>query len=286
MTRRSPRPCTNMTIRRSMSGSTTTAAPPPLCDIVQGPSLLRTTATHRPRPSLLFLPGLRSLPFWTKWDAAEGVNCVAYQDPTVVKAVSLLQDNFYLIQSEYFEAAHLPSDYQADTEHRLHRGTWDWTSYMTKGSVRTLSSPFLQHFPQTVVVLQQLRDANLLFEGTPFGYCFVSTLHGRSSIDAHAAPTNLRLRVHLPLVVPPDNSTDQTSSCGIRVGSISRSWRTGQALVLDDSYDHEVWNDTQEKRVVLLVDLWHPDIRLEERREIVSLFQHAQKQGWWSAASE
>jgi len=34
--------------------------------------------------------------------------------------------------------------------------------------------------------------------------------------------------------------------------------RTGELVVLDDTYDHEVWNDTDEERVVLLFDFDRP----------------------------
>jgi aspartate beta-hydroxylase len=59
-------------------------------------------------------------------------------------------------------------------------------------------------------------------------------------------------------------------------------WTNGKALVLDDSYDHEVWNRTEETRILLLVvDIWHPDISNAEKQEIVKVFQEAQQQGLW-----
>lgn len=89
---------------------------------------------------------------------------------------------------------------------------------------------------------------------------------------------NLRLRIHLPLIVPsPNDDTD----CGIRVGNMTRPWTTDKALVLDDSYNHEVWNRTKEQRVLLLVDIWHPDVTLAEKQEIVAMFQEARQQGLW-----
>ncbi len=35
-----------------------------------------------------------------------------------------------------------------------------------------------------------------------------------------------------------------------------------------------------EPRVVLLFDIWHPDIQQEERKRIISMFDYAQGQGW------
>ncbi|GKY98012.1 hypothetical protein MPSEU_000759300 [Mayamaea pseudoterrestris] len=258
------------------------------CDIVKGPSLLRTSAI-RPRPSLLHLPGLRSLPFWTQYDAKEGVNLVAYQDASITRAVDHLQSHWKTILREYqTKAPTLRSDYETDTEHSLHQGTWDWHSYMTKGKLR---GDFATHFSTTFNILQTLRDEGLLFEKTPFGYSFFSTLHANSSISAHYAPMNFRVRLHLPLIVPAAPSKANTSAkskdtnypaCGIRVGNTVREWIPGQALVLDDAFEHQVWNDTDQERVLLLVDLWHPDVSMQERQEIVQLFDHAKAQGFMS----
>jgi len=50
---------------------------------------------------------------------------------------------------------------------------------------------------------------------------------------------NLRLRVHLPLIVP------SNGDCGIFCGGQKRKWDSGKALVIDDSYVHEVWNHSR-----------------------------------------
>jgi Aspartyl/Asparaginyl beta-hydroxylase len=235
---------------------------------------------------------------------------VAYGDAQVSDAVEFLEANWESIAAEYqAKAGTIPSDYltgsnsnaaaaATTTEHTatLHRGQWDWHSYMRKGVVEP---EFAQHFPRTAAILSRLKskDSNMrggggaLFDRTPFGYAFFSTLHGRSSIDPHTSPVNFRLRIHLPLVVPRATATASSGTrsvlgCGIRVGSVARAWQAGKALVLDDSYEHEVWNDTDETRVLLLVDIWHPDVTLTERREIVEMFRAAQVKGWLSANSQ
>jgi len=124
--------------------------------------------------------------------------------------------------------------------------------------------------------------------GTPFGFCFFSTLHGNSSIKAHSGPMNLRLRMHLPLVVPKSTLASNSSSSpnntrpalGIRVADQVREWHEGSSIVLDDSYVHEVWNDSTESRVLFLLDLWHPDVRVEEREKITNMFDYARGKGW------
>jgi len=64
--------------------------------------------------------------------------------------------------------------------------------------------------------------------------------------------------VHLPLVVP------DKSLCRIRVGDETRNWEEGKVLVFDDSFEHEAWNDAELPRVVLIFDVWHPELSTPE----------------------
>ena len=54
------------------------------------------------------------------------------------------------------------------------------------------------------------------------------------------------LRCHLPLVVP-------KGDVGLRFGGETRTWRAGECLVFDDTFEHDAWNHTDGDRVVLLV---------------------------------
>jgi Aspartyl/Asparaginyl beta-hydroxylase len=239
-------------------------------DLIQGPALLKTSA-HRPRPSLFSIPGLRSLPFWSQY-GVDGASRIAYSDPTVLGIVNHLESNWYHIRNEYDDQrATTPSDYDTQSEHAtLHEGQWDWRSYMRNGEKLP---DFAIRFPETTKVLNALNDH--LFTGTPFGYSFLSTLHKHSRIKAHTSPMNLRLRIHLGLHVP-------KGDCGISVGGIQQPWLESKCLVLDDAFVHHVWNDTASDRVILLVDVWHPDIVSQERAEIVSMFQEAKAKGWFN----
>ncbi len=80
-----------------------------------------------------------------------------------------------------------------------------------------------------------------------------SILSPRKHIEAHRGPYKGVLRYHLGLIVPQDKE-----SCRIRVGDDIRHWEEGKSLIFDDTYDHEVWNDTDELRVVLFVDVVRP----------------------------
>jgi aspartyl/asparaginyl beta-hydroxylase (cupin superfamily) len=76
---------------------------------------------------------------------------------------------------------------------------------------------------------------------------------------------NTRLICHLPLIVPPD--------CALRVGNQTRGWREGELLVFDDSIEHEAWNLSQEPRVVLIFDVWRPELSEKEQALVAAMLQ-------------
>lgn len=42
-------------------------------------------------------------------------------------------------------------------------------------------------------------------------------------------------------------------NCWIEPGDMRSIWCEGEAFVVDDTWPHEVWNNTDETRVILLV---------------------------------
>ncbi len=90
-----------------------------------------------------------------------------------------------------------------------------------------------------------------------------SVLKPGTRIPPHTGPNNVRLVVHLPLVVP--------QGCGFRVGNQTRQWREGQARVFDDTIEHEAWNESDEVRVVLICDTWNPRLSTAERDLITAV---------------
>jgi beta-hydroxylase len=80
-----------------------------------------------------------------------------------------------------------------------------------------------------------------------------SILSPRKHILDHRGPYKGVLRYHLGLIVP-----REAERCRIRVGEDIRHWQEGKSLVFDDTFNHEVWNDTEETRVVLFVDVLRP----------------------------
>ena len=92
-----------------------------------------------------------------------------------------------------------------------------------------------------------------------------SLLRARTRIPAHNGMLNTRLICHLPLIVPP--------GCGLRVGNEVREWVLGETLIFDDSIEHEAWNDSDRDRVILLFDIWRPELSEEERAAVTAVFE-------------
>lgn len=82
---------------------------------------------------------------------------------------------------------------------------------------------------------------------------FFSILGPQKHIPRHKGITKSVVRCHLGLIVP-----TQADQCFMDVSTVRCVWREGSAFVFDDTYPHEVFNNTDEERVVLLIDIERP----------------------------
>ncbi len=98
--------------------------------------------------------------------------------------------------------------------------------------------------PQTAALMEQIPGMKT---------AMFSILSPRKHILDHRGPYKGVLRYHLGLIVP-----QEKEACRIRVGEDVRHWAEGESMIFDDTYNHEVWNDTDETRVVLFVDVLRP----------------------------
>jgi aspartyl/asparaginyl beta-hydroxylase (cupin superfamily) len=92
-----------------------------------------------------------------------------------------------------------------------------------------------------------------------------SLLKPGTHIQPHSGMLNTRLICHIPLIAP--------EGCALRVGSETRGWREGEALIFDDSFEHEAWNRSDRTRIILLFEIWRPEIGAAEREELTLLFE-------------
>ena len=55
----------------------------------------------------------------------------------------------------------------------------------------------------------------------------------------------------------------------LKVAGDPRPWEAGKMVIFDDSYLHEAANLSKNKeRVILLFDIWHPDLVMSEIEQI------------------
>src|ERR1051325_3723625 len=146
-------------------------------------------------------------------------------------------------------------------------GNPDWSAFYLWKNGRIIEENGCQ-CPKTMTALAAapfdfipLRTPSILF----------SMLRPHTRIPPHNGFVNVRLICHLPLIVP--------EKCGFRVGNETREWVEGETLIFDDTIEHEAWNDSDRLRVILLFDIWRPELSEEERRAVTALFEVIDAEG-------
>lgn len=94
---------------------------------------------------------------------------------------------------------------------------------------------------------------------------FFSALKPHTDIPPHNGATNARLTVHLPLIIP--------ENCALQVGDDVRTWKMGELFIFDDTIRHAAWNHSDERRVVLIFDIWNPYLSDLEQRLVARTIQ-------------
>ena len=98
-----------------------------------------------------------------------------------------------------------------------------------------------------------------------------SLLRPGTRIPPHNGFVNTRLICHLPLIVP--------EGCGLRVGNDTRVPVEGKAWLFDDTIEHEAWNDSATTRVILLFEIWRPELSAAERGLVSAMFEAIDEYG-------
>lgn len=94
------------------------------------------------------------------------------------------------------------------------------------------------HFKTTMGLLKEIPGVKT---------AFFSVFAPKTHLLPHRGPYKGVIRYHLGLIVP--------ENCGIKIDGKTHSWSYGQALLFDDTYIHEAWNNAASERVVLFLDI-------------------------------
>merc|ERR1712118_405720 len=139
----------------------------------------------------------------------------------------------------------------------LHKGVWQKFDLWSGGECQVEATKAAPHTAAVVGALPQVMLS------APGRVAF-SLLFAGARVHPQCGPSNHRLRLHLPLVLP------ENLKAALTVAGERRAWKLDECLIFDDSFEHsvevgELPTSQQDEgllgsaRVVLLVDLWHPD---------------------------
>jgi beta-hydroxylase len=157
----------------------------------------------------------------------------------------LLRDNWKVIQEEakalLEDAKSIPQFHEVDRLQRFisARDNVAWHTFFFKG--------FDKWLPKNCDLAP--RTAELLRRLPIISTAMFSIIDGGKHIPPHVGFFKSVLRYHLALMVPDD------APVYIVVGGQEYRWREGEDVLFDDTYLHEVWNKSRERRVVLFCDV-------------------------------
>jgi ornithine lipid ester-linked acyl 2-hydroxylase len=106
------------------------------------------------------------------------------------------------------------------------------------------SGPNCDRCPKTWALLKDIPGLQV---------AFFSILAPHKHIPEHTGKYKGVIRYHLALKVP-----EPADACGIRINNEVVHWEEGKSLLFDDTFPHEAWNQTDDYRVVLFLDIMRP----------------------------
>ena len=212
---------------------------------------LRRTRHYHSEPTDFHFPGLRELEFHPRknFPWLGDLEAATQTITSELKAVMAAERAELVPYVQYDK--HMPLDQWKALNHSL-----DWTAIHLLNCGKAVEAN-ARHAPRTMELLAKLPQPTI--PGASPNAMF-SLLKPRTTIPPHVGVNNARLVCHLPLIVP--------EGCWFRVGAETRYWKVGEALVFDDTIEHEAMNPTDELRVVLIVDVWHPDLSDVEKEAV------------------
>jgi aspartyl/asparaginyl beta-hydroxylase (cupin superfamily) len=216
-------------------------------------NIARTTRAYHSEPTHFAWPGLRECEF---------------HDRAAFPWLAELEAITPAIRAELDGVANAPdaalvpyvkySDSEPLAQWRELNHNRDWTAIHLIERGQTVAAN-AAHCPETMGFLARMDQPAI--PGCAANAMF-SLLAPRTHIPPHVGVANFRLLCHLPLIVP--------NRCWLRVGAETRDFTEGQAWVFDDTIKHEAKNETDQLRVILIFDLWHPDLSPAERAAITA----------------
>ncbi|GJQ67496.1 hypothetical protein Trydic_g5136 [Trypoxylus dichotomus] len=172
------------------------------------------------------------------------------------KLFEQLEQNYQTIREEGLAVLNKRGYFKDESENLRDVGDWKQFELYARGLKHAENC---KKTPITCKIIDSEPDAR----GCRRGQVKFSVMHPGTHVWPHCGPTNCRLRIHLGLKVPPKTY--------IRVAEETRTWEEGKIFIFDDSFEHEVWHNGTEFRLVLIIDVWHPELSKNEKHNLSAI---------------
>jgi aspartyl/asparaginyl beta-hydroxylase (cupin superfamily) len=156
----------------------------------------------------------------------------------------LLKDNWKVIREELDEVLknieNIPKFHEVDNLQKFISAKDDkaWRTFIIKGFNEWLDHN-CEQVPRTTELIRQIPRVSM---------AMFSIIDGGKHIPPHYGFFKSVLRYHLAMVIP-------EGEVYILVNGEKYSWTEGDHVLFDDTYKHEVWKKTDQRRVVLFIDV-------------------------------
>lgn len=204
----------------------------------------------------------------TKWQRSSvlGQQCLNLKSQPLWKVEEVsasiglkeIRNHWKIIRSEA-ELAFSMGVFDDEKENLVQEGLWQQLVLFENG--QKVKGGCLKA-PRTCQIVESFPEALSIQRGQ----VKFSLLQPGTWIHPHTGPTNCRLRAHLGLIVPSTTNGETV----LRIGENRANWEEGEFLIIDDSFEHEVWNNNSEARLILLIDFWHPGLSEEDKLSLKS----------------
>ncbi|XP_037955946.1 aspartyl/asparaginyl beta-hydroxylase-like [Teleopsis dalmanni] len=170
---------------------------------------------------------------------------IKLQKTTYASFFDILENNWQAIRDEGLNLLSADNLFLNEAENLREIGDWKQFEIYARGQRHDENC---NKAPMTCEMIESFHAASKCKRGQVKFSVMLPNTH----VWPHCGPTNCRLRAHLGLVIP-----DGTA---IRVAEETRNWQEGKFIIFDDSFEHEVWHNGSSMRLVLIVDVWHPQL--------------------------
>ena len=185
---------------------------------------------------------------------AKPVHSVSYDASTILGT----HFNITRIQEELIDVLNM--DYLW-SYNEVEDGIWKLYYFYNQGIKQTANC---NKCPETA---RMISNTALFMSNVSFGNAAFSFLSPGTTIPAHYGSTNARLRCHITLC--------QGNNCTLSVENEKVVYNEEQVIVFDDSFEHSVNHKKggTNNRIILMLDLWHPEVSKVEKEAIEYLYQ-------------